>query len=199
MDAQATTSTPLSETSPSVRGVSAWRHVVSLSLPVILFLIPAGLLSWLRPDLAPGTWTFYSITVAGLDVGLGTAVVLNFEWWYILVWTMWSQALLAAFLLINMRLIRAWPRLDRFFARQELKALKAYEKHQWLRRFHFWGFCFFIVLPVGSGVYLGVVLGKMTGLDDRKTWLALMLGTAIWAAVLIFALIHAWDWAQTLV
>jgi uncharacterized membrane protein len=175
-----------------------WLRGLGFFGPLILFLAPILFLGLLAPELMSRTLGFYPLAViAGVDVSILTGTGLRLEWWYVLAWVVWGQMLLTAFMLWNLRFLRRWRRADRFFTRQEHKARKAYARHEWLRRFHFWGLAVFTLLPVGSGVYVGVILGKLTGLADLKTWTALMIGTVLWATILAYGGTHAWDLVTT--
>lgn len=182
----------LDEVTPTAR--SYWLKGLGFIGPVFLFLLPIPFLFVYDAGIAARTLSFYpAAAVFGVDVSAALGIAAGFTWWWVFAWTMWGQMMLCAFLLWNFNLLRRWDRADRYFATKEEKARQAYHRRPWLRKGHFWGLTLFTVLPLGSGIYIGVPLGKYTGLADFKTWGALMLGTAIWLLILSYLGVHFWD------
>lgn len=182
----------LEEAKPSA--VNFWRRGLGFIGPLFLFLLPLPFLALLRPSFFGPTLAFYpAAAVFGVDVSAVAGLAAGFTWWYVFAWVMWGQMLLCAFLLWNLSFLRRWERADRFFRDKELRARRVYQTRPWMRKFHFWGLTLFTVMPVGSGIYLGVAIGKYTGMPDAKTWLALMLGTAVWLFLLVYFGEHFWD------
>lgn len=183
---------PIRHAQPAM--IDFWTRGFGFFGPILLFFLPILPLAILRPELVGPTMSFYAVAaLLGVDVSVVAGLAAGLHWWYIFLWVMWGQMLLTAFLLWNLRFLRRWKRADAWFTRREARAIVAYERHAWLRKFHFWGLMFFTILPIGSGVYIGVLIGKYTGLDDHKTWLALMIGTAIWLFLLVYFGVHLWD------
>ncbi len=180
------------EVAPKARNY--WLRGLGFIGPIFLFLLPIPFLYLYDAGIASRTLSFYpAAAVFGVDVSAALGIAAGFTWWWVFAFTMWGQMLLCAFLLWNFNLLRRWDRADRYFAKKEKKAIEAYQRRPWLRKGHFWGLTLFTVLPLGSGIYVGVPLGKYTGLADTKTWAALMLGTAVWLLILSYFGVHFWD------
>jgi uncharacterized membrane protein len=159
---------------------------LSLLLPLLLALAPLVLARLLDAALVAPVWQLELLALVGLQLAIPFGIFQHLAPWFILAIVLWIQFLLLVWLVRNIEILRQWGRVDRFFRRQEEKAARAYERHHWLRRFHFVGLVFFIFLPVGSGLVTGVFVGKLTGMTDRRLVASIFLGTLLWAVLFVW-------------
>lgn len=167
---------------------------VGFILPLALMLVPAAVISALYPDAAAKMVAFSVTLPFALDVGMIVGLQAGFKPWIVLVTTYWVEFLLLVWLMRNLNLLRRWPRFDGVLKRQEKKAVRLYEVHRWVRRFHVLGVATFVFLPFSTGVFVGILLGKLTGMPDRRALLAVYLGTIVWSAIFVWAGGHALEW-----
>lgn len=159
----------------------------TLTIPVLLATVPTILASILLPQAVPKIWAMQVIVIFALDAAVVAGIVSQLTWWLVLGVILWMEFLFLIWLLANLRVLRRVPRLNRFFAKQELKAARLYQRKRWIRRFHFLGVMVFVFLPLNSGIIAGVLVGKLTGLRDSRVIAAVYLGTILWASLLTWA------------
>lgn len=159
----------------------AWLPFV---VPLLLMFAPFVLALVELPQAAGAIASISGTVIFALDVAIVTGLAFNLEWWVVLATVIWMEGLFTVWLVSNLELIRRWRSADRFFVRRERHAETVYRRRAWIRRFHFWGVVVFTFLPLSSGVIVSTFLAKFTGMGDRRTVAAVMLGTATWAAFL---------------
>lgn len=159
-------------------------------LPILLAPAPLLLAALQAPDAVPKLSSILPLVVFALDVALLTGLCLQLKWWVVLGAALWMELMLLVWLMRNLDLLRRWRRFDRFVRRREAQAAQIYDRRHWIRRFHFWGVVGMTFLPLNTGIFTGVFIGKVTGLSDRTTVGAVFLGTTLWASFLtaVFAL-----------
>jgi uncharacterized membrane protein len=169
---------------------------VSLVLPVALAPLPIVAAWWLLPQAVAQVAQVTVLTPFAMDVAIGVGVAYRLAWWLIAGIVLWVQLLLLLWVVRNIELLRAWRRLDGFLRRQEVRAARVYQRRAWMRRFHFVGIMVFVFLPVNSGVFTGVILGKLTGMSDRRLVGAIYTGTVLWVVLLTLAGTAAEFWIR---
>lgn len=168
----------------------------SVILPLVLIPAPAALSYVVLPEAAPKIWGVGLLAIVAIDGALGVGFAADLTWWVVLGCVMWTETLVLLWLLRNLDLLRAWPRFDRFIRKREAKAIRAYRKRQWMRKSHVLGVAIFVFLPLSSGIFAGALVGKFTGLSNPRTFVAVMAGTFVWAALLSVAFYFSIDFVQ---
>lgn len=172
--------------SPSVLRPWDWYKQLSAGLgfvlPIVLAGVPVLVAELLFPGSAGKVVSLASTTIIAIDVAIVFGLCVQLKWWFVLAVVYWIEFLLLAWLIKNLDLLRRWRFMSAFLQRREDRALAAYQRHRWIRRFHFVGVMLFTFLPLGSGVFVGTFIGKVTGMPDRIVFLAVYLGTVLWAS-----------------
>lgn len=154
--------------------------------PLILLPAPVLLAALVSPDAVPRVWQLELAALIGLQASIPLGISFRLEPWFILACSLWVQFLLLIWIVRNVELLRRWKRFDRFLRRQEEKALQTYDRKPWLRKFHFLGLTLFIFMPLASGLFTGVFIGKLTGMSDRRMAASIFLGTVLWALLFVY-------------
>jgi uncharacterized membrane protein len=85
--------------------------------------------------------------------------------------------LVGLFLLWNYRVLYYIPLLGRWARKTELKAKKMIEDGKGFGKLAFLGLVLFVIVPFqGSGAVSATIIGKMSGMDAKKVWLAIIIG-----------------------
>lgn len=160
---------------------------IAFFLPILLAGAPIVVAAVRFPEALPKFLVFEATIIFALDVAIAFGlIVAEFQWYVVLLTSFWMEFLLLIWLLKNLEFLRRFQWLDRFFRRRETRALDLYQRRAWIRRFHFWGVVLFTFLPLNSGVILGVLVGKVTGMSDRRLFAAVYFGIALWASFIVW-------------
>ncbi len=87
------------------------------------------------------------------------------------------DVLVGLFLLWNYRVLYYIPILGSWARKTELKAKKMIEEGRGFSKLAFLGLILWVMVPFqGSGAVSATIIGKMSGIDEKKVWLAIILG-----------------------
>lgn len=85
--------------------------------------------------------------------------------------------LVGLFLLWNYRVLYYVPILGNWARKTELKAKKMIEEGRGFSKLAFLGLILWVMVPFqGSGAVSATIIGKMSGMDGKKVWFAIILG-----------------------
>lgn len=159
-------------------------------LPFVFAPLPLYVAHLFLPQAVGKVASMLAIIVFAIDVAVITGLSLDLVWWVVFGTAVWVELWIILWIVSNLEALRRWRPAGRFFARQERKAERMYRRSEWVRRFHFWGVVIVTFLPLGSGVILGTLLSKFTGMGDRRAIAAVFIGTVMWVGflTLVFAL-----------
>jgi len=97
-----------------------------------------------------------------------------------------TDALLALFLVWNFDYAKEIPGLGKLVERAEEGGEKAIRKYKWAKRFGFIGVVVLVIFPLAAGGVVGAVVGRLIGMPPLMTWLAVVIGTFIRSTLLIY-------------
>ncbi|HJH25526.1 MAG TPA: hypothetical protein C5S37_01875 [Methanophagales archaeon] len=97
-----------------------------------------------------------------------------------------TDAVLALFLVWNFDYAKKIPGLGKLVERAEEGGEKAIRKYKWAKRFGFIGVVVLVIFPFVAGSAVGSVVGRLIGITPLMTWLAVVLGTFIRSTLLIY-------------
>ncbi|MQY54028.1 MAG: hypothetical protein GH149_01875 [Methanosarcinales archaeon] len=139
---------------------------------------------FVEPDVTAGYAAVFSIysfmpiggAVAAIPAGLGLDVppvgLISF--------IVFTDAVLALFLVWNFDYAKKIPGLGKLVERAEESGEKAIRKYKWAKRFGFMGVVFLVMFPLQwTGSAVGAMVGRLIGMTPLMTWLAVILGTFI--------------------
>ncbi|MFQ6012851.1 MAG: small multi-drug export protein [Thermoplasmata archaeon] len=87
------------------------------------------------------------------------------------------DVLVGLFLLWNYRVLYYVPLLGRWAHKMEVKAKRMIEEGRGFSKLAYLGLILFVIVPFqGSGAVSATILGKMSGMDAKKVWSAIILG-----------------------
>ncbi|MDX1534928.1 MAG: small multi-drug export protein, partial [Thermoplasmata archaeon] len=87
------------------------------------------------------------------------------------------DVLVGLFLLWNYRVLYYIPILGKWAHKMEVKARKMIEEGRGFSKLAYLGLVLFVIVPFqGSGAVSATILGKMSGMDAKKVWSAIILG-----------------------
>ncbi len=85
--------------------------------------------------------------------------------------------LVGLFLLWNYPMLYRVPILGKWAKKTEVKARKMIEEGRGFSKIAFLGLVLWVIVPFqGSGALSATIIGKMSGMDEKKVWLAIILG-----------------------
>lgn len=91
-----------------------------------------------------------------------------------------TDAVLALFLVWNFDYARQIPVLGKLVERAEEGGEKVIRKYKWAKRFGFMGLVLLVMFPLQwTGSAVGAIVGRLIGMTPLMTWLAVVLGTFI--------------------
>lgn len=157
---------------------------MSFFLPILLAPIPIVVAAIFETNLVGPVVQVIGATLVNPNAAIAYGFVIGLRPALALAIVLWIQLLLLVWVVRNVELLRRWKRFDRFLQKPEKRAQELYDRHHWLRKFHFAGMVVSVFLPFGTGILTGVFLGKLTGMSDRRLVTAIYVGTVLWLALL---------------
>ena len=115
---------------------------------------------------------------AGLTLGIPREALIAF--------VVFTDAVLALFLVWNFDYAVKIPGLGKLVERAEESGEEAIKKYKWAKRFGFIGVVVLVIFPLAAGGAVGSVVGRLIGMPPFMTWLAVVVGTAIRSILLIY-------------
>lgn len=97
-----------------------------------------------------------------------------------------TDAVLALFLVWNFDYAKKIPGLGKLVERAEESGEKAIRKYKWAKRFGFMGVVALVMFPFVAGGAVGSVAGRLIGIPPLMTLLAVVVGTFIRSTLLIY-------------
>ena len=97
-----------------------------------------------------------------------------------------TDAVLALFLVWNFDYAKKIPGLGKLVERAEESGEKAIRKYKWAKRFGFVGVVVLVIFPFAAGSAVGSIVGRLIGMPPLMTWLAVVIGTFIRSTLLIY-------------
>ncbi|HUV02840.1 MAG TPA: small multi-drug export protein [Desulfobacteria bacterium] len=113
-----------------------------------------------------------TVVPTGLQLGIPPVPLIAF--------IIFTDAVLAMFLVWNFDYAKKVPGLGKLVQRVGEQGEQALQKYKWAKRFGFIGVVFLVIFPLqwtGSGV--GSIVGRLIGMQPLMTWLAVVIGTFI--------------------
>lgn len=160
------------------------------------FLIPWGIAAvtvlffWLFVD--PSTYQnyasvfiSYSSPIGGPLIAIPAGLTLPPE--NFIAFVVYTDAVLAMFLVWNFDYAKEIPGLGKLVERAEKRGEVAIRKYKWARRFGFIGVAVLVMFPFVAGSAVGSVVGRLIGLPSLMTWLAVIIGTFLRSTILIYS------------
>ena len=109
---------------------------------------------------------------AGLKLGIPPVGLISF--------IIFTDAVLALFLVWNFDYAKKIPGLGKLVERAEENGEKAIRKYKWAKRFGFVGLVVLVMFPLQwTGSAVGSMVGRLIGMTPLMTWLAVIVGTFI--------------------
>ncbi len=99
----------------------------------------------------------------------------------------YTEAVLALFLVWNFDLAKKIPGIGQLVARAERRGEAALVKHKWAKRLGFLGVTLLVTFPFVAGSAIGSVVGRLIGLPPFPTLLAVITGTFVRSTILIYS------------
>ncbi len=98
----------------------------------------------------------------------------------IVTFIVFSDAVLAMFLVWNFDHAKKIPGLGKLVCKVEEDGNKALRKYKWAKRLGFLGLVLLVMFPLQwTGSAVGSIVGRLIGMPPLTTWLAVVLGTFI--------------------
>lgn len=146
-----------------------------LTEPYEQFLIISGLI------------VAYFIPPAGKETIIPLAVVLGYPWWLITLVIFFLDVVVSLFVVWNFDLALKIPFIGRLLESGMTIGRRYTESQPWLRQFSTIGLILFVFFPLqGTGAMNGSILGRMLGLEKRRVFGCVCIGSLI--SCLVFAL-----------
>ncbi len=115
----------------------------------------------------------------GLRLGIPPVALISF--------IIFTDAVLALFLVWNFDYARKIPGIGKLVERAEERGEKTIIKYKWVKRFGFIGIVVLVIFPLQwTGAGVGSIVGRLIGMPSLMTWLAVVLGTFIRSTLLIY-------------
>lgn len=99
----------------------------------------------------------------------------------------YTDAVLAMFLVWNFDYAKKIPGLGKLVERAERRGEETIRKYKWAKRLGVIGVTILVMFPFVAGSAVGSVVGRLIGLPALMTWLAVIIGTFIRSTVLIYS------------
>ncbi len=115
----------------------------------------------------------------GLRLGIPPAAILSF--------IVFTDAVLALFLVWNFDYAKKLPGIGKLVERVEESGERAIRKYKWVKRFGFIGVVVLVIFPLQwTGAAVGSIVGRLIGMPSLITWFAVVIGTFIRSTLLIY-------------
>ncbi|MGB7533606.1 MAG: small multi-drug export protein [Halobacteriota archaeon] len=122
----------------------------------------------------------------GLRLGIPPVALISF--------IIFTDAVLALFLVWNFDYAKKIPGLGKLVERAEENGEKAIRKYKWVKRFGFIGIVVLVIFPLQwTGAAVGSIVGRLIGMTPLMTLLAVVLGTFIRSTLIVY-----FSWLVTL-
>jgi uncharacterized membrane protein len=113
-----------------------------------------------------------SVVPTGLRLGISPVPLIAF--------IIWTDAILALFLVWNFDYAKKIPGLGKLVERVSERGELALQKHKWASRLGFIGVVLLVIFPLQwTGAGVGSIVGQLIGMQSLMTLLAVILGTFI--------------------
>jgi uncharacterized membrane protein len=113
-----------------------------------------------------------SVVPTGLELGIPPVSLISF--------IIFTDAVLALFLVWNFDYAKKIPGLGELVERVERSGEEAIRKYKWAKRFGFIGLVILVIFPLQwTGAGVGSIVGRLIGMAPLMTWLAVVIGTFI--------------------
>lgn len=113
-----------------------------------------------------------SVVPTGLSLGIPPAPLIAF--------IIFTDAVLAMFLVWNFDYAKKIPGLGKLVARVGETGEQALHKYKWAKRFGFIGVVLLVIFPLQwTGAGVGSIVGRLIGMPSLMTWFAVIVGTFI--------------------
>jgi len=146
-----------------------------LTEPYEQFLIISGLI------------VAYFVPPAGKETIIPLVVVLGYPWWLITLVIFLLDVAVSLFVVWNLDLAIKLPLIGRLIEGGMAAGRNYTETQPWLRRFSTVGLILFVFFPLqGTGAMNGAILGRLLGLEKRRVFGCVCIGSL--ASCLVFAL-----------
>jgi uncharacterized membrane protein len=121
-----------------------------------------------------------SVIPTGLQLGIHPVPLIAF--------IMFTDAVLAMFLVWNFDYAKKIPGLGILVVRVADSGERALQKYKWAKRFGFVGLVALVIFPLQwTGAGVGSIVGRLIGMTPLMTWLAVIIGTGIRSVILVYA------------
>jgi uncharacterized membrane protein len=121
-----------------------------------------------------------SVVPTGLGLGIPPVPLIAF--------IIFTDAVLALFLVWNFDYAKKIPGLGKLVERVGESGERALQKYKWAKRFGFIGVIFLVIFPLQwTGAGVGSIVGRLIGMPPLMTWLAVIIGTFIRSVILVYA------------
>jgi len=115
-----------------------------------------------------------TITVVPTGLGLGIPPI------PLIAFIIFTDAILALFLVWNFDYAKKIPGFGKFVERVGESGEKALQKYKWAKRFGFIGVVLLVIFPLQwTGAGVGSIVGRLIGMPSLLTWVAVIIGTFI--------------------
>ena len=129
----------------------------------------------------------YFVPPAGKETIIPLAVVLGYPWWLITLVIFLLDVAVSLFVVWNLDLAIKLPLIGRLIEGGMAAGRNYTETQPWLRRFSTVGLILFVFFPLqGTGAMNGAILGRLLGLEKRRVFGCVCIGSL--ASCLVFAL-----------
>jgi uncharacterized membrane protein len=113
-----------------------------------------------------------SVVPTGLRLGIPPVPLIAF--------IIWTDAILALFLVWNFDYAKKIPGLGKLVERVNDTGERALQKHKWASRLGFIGVVMLVIFPLQwTGAGVGSIVGRLIGMQSLMTFLAVVIGTFI--------------------
>ena len=120
-----------------------------------------------------------SVIPTGLGLGIPPEALIAF--------IVYTDSVLAIFLVWNFDYAKKIPGLGKLVERVEERGEEALRRYKWAKRFGFIGLVVFVFLPAPlTGAGVGSVVGRLIGMAPFMTLLAVILGTFIRSVLFVY-------------
>jgi uncharacterized membrane protein len=113
-----------------------------------------------------------SVVPTGLRLGIPPVPLIAF--------IIWTDAILALFLVWNFDYAKKIPGLGKLVERVNDSGERALQKHKWASRLGFIGVVLLVIFPLQwTGAGVGSIVGRLIGMPSLMTFLAVIIGTFV--------------------
>ncbi len=134
-------------------------------------------------------YTVYSfVPIVGMISAIPTGLQLGIHPVPLIAFIIFTDAVLAMFLVWNFDYAKKIPGLGILVVRVADSGERALQKYKWAKRFGFVGLVALVIFPLQwTGAGVGSIVGRLIGMTPLMTWLAVIIGTGIRSVILVYA------------